>query len=121
MAATRDYAIGQQLVRQAGDHQIIATIGVDSVNVTVWRGMHRIDGWSHTYPTQAEAFAEAHRARLAFERYDTAEQITTRVDQLATVIREQEGRKRRRMHNPAVLDAAEAEYDSLLTDRKSVV
>lgn len=73
MAATRDYAIGQQLVRQAGDHQIIATIGVDSVNVTVWRGMHRIDGWSHTYPTQAEAFAEAHRARLAFERYDTAE------------------------------------------------
>jgi len=73
-----------------------------------------VDDWTRSYPTEAEARAEARRAAQAFKVHLTVAGVERRANELGIVIQQQEARKVRRMCNHAALDAAYAEQDALM-------
>lgn len=95
---------------------IVVTLNTDhSCNVTIWQGAVRCDGWSHTFPTEAEARAEARRAVHLFHRHRTAEAVEARRDMLIQA-REEQVRRQARGHNVrARLDSIDADLDALET------
>lgn len=110
----------QTIRHQAGSYTItlsplvVAGTTVFRVETTTGSGAV-VDAWTRSYPSEAEARYAARHAARVFEVHTDPEAVERRKAELAAVIAEQESRKARRMHSPAVLDAAEAEYDTLAT------
>ncbi len=95
-------------------HRVEMTKGVDGINVAVWNGSDRPDGWTYTYADETVARTEARRAVKLIAHYGGTEQIRRRQAQLAECIREQDARAVRRMHDRIGLADARAELDSLI-------
>ncbi len=112
-------APGQQLTCPAGSATVFCQrvdnghTGRPVFHVWVEQG-GVVDGFDHTYPDETQARFEATRAVHLFRQYRTVHGVAARRTQLAETIREQEARHARRMHNPALLDAARTELDTLL-------
>jgi hypothetical protein len=73
--------IGTQWTRTMARHDIIATIGVDGVNLAVWLAATRLDGWHMSYPQAETAYAEARRVRALLERYGSIAAVERRREQ----------------------------------------
>lgn len=108
---------GQPITKQVPGSSVVITATPNhdgSCNVTVWQGAERVEGWHYTFPTVVEGMWEASRALAAFTKWGSVQAIDRRAAELAATIAYQEGRKARRMCDPAALAAAENEADTLM-------
>lgn len=91
---------------QTGEHVFL---------VYVAQGGYRPDGWTYTYADETTARFEATRGAQLIRRHGSADRVEGRRAKLVATVANQQRRRPRGMHDQAVLAAAQAELDSLLT------
>lgn len=105
---------GKPITYRAGSATITLHVTDTGTFVVTTEQGPRVDGWCFTYPTEKAARAAARHAAKAFKAHGTEAAIDARRAELAAAIAEQDRRAVRRMHDQAALDAAHAEYDTLM-------